>query len=73
MATATVITQVLNHELTLQARRAAAMAAVTRMTRDLNHERASQLAKEAVELADAGQAEVRANEQVHSRHILLIR
>jgi hypothetical protein len=35
------------------------MAAVTRMTRDLDQERASKLATEAVDLADAGHIEVR--------------
>ena len=34
------------------------MAAITRMTQDLEQERASKLALEAVDLADAGQVEV---------------
>jgi hypothetical protein len=35
------------------------MAAITRMTRDLEQERASKMALESVDLADAGQLEVR--------------
>jgi hypothetical protein len=61
------ICQVQNHEIPVEplvlvtatpSTYSSIMAAVTRMTRDWDQERASKLAMEAIDLSDAGQVEV---------------